>query len=60
MVVIAISLVVCILGLILYLLTCPPAPAPRTKWATIGEHMFWVGLLVFLLRWTPTGVIGIK
>ena len=53
MVVIAISLVVCILGLILFLAFAPPSTPPRGKYADLGLHMFWVGLLVTLLRWAP-------
>jgi hypothetical protein len=59
MVVIAISLVVCIIGLAMFYFSTG-LPAPRGKWATPGLIMFGVGLLVFLQRWSPGEVLGIK
>jgi hypothetical protein len=53
-----IPLLVLVIGLALYYRTTPPAD-PRT--ANIGLHMFWVGLLVFLMQmpqfvlWLQTG-----
>ena len=45
-----ISLLVLLFGLLLYYRTTPPAD-PRT--VNIGLHMFWVGLLVFLIQIGP-------
>lgn len=50
------SLIVCVLGLIIYLLVYPPAAPPATprqvearqRIIEIGRIMFWVGLLIFL------------
>lgn len=50
------SLLVCLIGLILYFLfgnpsAQPPQPGPMSqKVSTVGLHMFWVGLFVFLLH----------
>jgi hypothetical protein len=43
------SLLVCIVGLLMYLLAKPDAP--KTSW--IGQQMFWVGLLAFLITGGP-------
>ena len=45
MIVIWLPLLVCLVGLLMYLLASPQHP----KVATIGLHMFWVGLFVTLL-----------
>lgn len=59
MVVIAISFLVCIIGLALFYFSYG-LPAPRGKWTSPGLIMFGVGLLVFLARWAPGEVLGIK
>jgi hypothetical protein len=41
-----VPLLVCIVGLIVYAIT------NNAKAATLALHCFWVGLLVFLLRWS--------
>jgi hypothetical protein len=46
--VIWISLIICIVGLIVYGLS------NNTKVQAAALHSFWVGLLVFLLRWGGT------
>jgi hypothetical protein len=43
--VIWVSVIVCIIGLVSYALSSNP------KVQAIALHCFWVGLLVFLLRW---------
>ena len=52
------SLIICVLGLVIYFITGnPTTPPPSTvnqKCNVIGLHMFWVGLLVFLLQLGPT------
>jgi hypothetical protein len=40
------SLLVCIVGLVVYLVTKPEHAKP----AEVGRLMFWVGLFVFLLQ----------
>jgi hypothetical protein len=54
------SLVICIIGLIIFIVTPGPYPNPptlpytyATKANVIGLHMFWVGLFVFLLQYGP-------
>ena len=50
------SFIVCIIGLIVYLLAKPP----NDKMKEIGRIMFWVGLLAFLLafgNWHPAGFV---
>jgi hypothetical protein len=51
------SLVVCLVGLIIFAVLNPPPPAPtapvsryRSTGAEIGKIMFWCGLLVFLFH----------
>lgn len=41
------SLVVCALGLILFIINSKSPGNPI--WAKVGEHMFWTGLLAFML-----------
>jgi hypothetical protein len=41
---ILLALLVCVIGLLMYALSANP------KLVTIGLHMFWVGLLAFLLE----------
>ena len=50
------SLLVCLLGLIMYLvLGNPPSTSVlQSKGSTVGLHMFWVGLLVFLFNFGGT------
>lgn len=43
------SAVICLVGLAIYCLTEKPKPS------TIALHMFWVGLLAFLLTYVPRG-----
>jgi hypothetical protein len=43
MIIIGISLLVCLVGLLMYCLS------PHAKVQAIGKDMFWVGLLAFLL-----------
>jgi hypothetical protein len=55
------SLLVCLVGLVLYLiLDNPPAsPNPSTlnrKMSVVGLHMFWVGLFVFLLMFAGSSM----
>jgi hypothetical protein len=49
------SLAVCLLGGVIYFVTDNPATPPPTtinqKFNVIGLHMFWVGLLAFLLQY---------
>jgi hypothetical protein len=56
------SLVICIIGLIIFIITPGPYPNPNpptpaytygSKANCIGLHMFWVGLFVFLLQYGP-------
>lgn len=50
-----ISLIVCIIGLLLYLIL-PSGLDPRSieiKFEQIGFQMFWVGLLAYLLQGAP-------
>lgn len=61
-----IALLVCIIGLIMFIVTPgpnPPPPSPGNygqKANVIGLHMFWVGLFVFLMQLGPamTGFAG--
>ena len=46
--IIYLSLLICIIGLILYL--ARPNPDINPKIAEVGRIMFWVGLLCFLLK----------
>lgn len=43
--IIYLPLLICIVGLLIYALATDP------KSPTIGLHMFWVGLLAFLIRY---------
>jgi hypothetical protein len=47
--IIYLPLLVSIVGLLMYALASPT----NAKLATIGLHMFWVGLLAFLLAYHP-------
>jgi hypothetical protein len=54
------SLLVCIAGLILFIITPgptypagPPAGISGSKFNVIGLYMFWVGLWVFLIQIGP-------
>lgn len=40
------SLIICLVGMVLYVLPVD------SKISTIGLHMFWVGLLVFLAKYS--------
>jgi hypothetical protein len=42
--IIVLPLLICVIGLLMYALSANP------KLVTIGEDMFWVGLLAFLLQ----------
>jgi hypothetical protein len=53
MVVIFLPLLVCIIGLFIYLVAAPP------KVVECGRMMFWVGLLAFLLT-SPAGLAAIR
>jgi hypothetical protein len=51
------SLLVCLIGLVLYLITgnaTPPPGALNVKTNVLALHMFWVGLFVFLLQFGHT------
>ena len=50
---IVLSLLVCIIGLLMYLMA-----KTNNEVKTIGLHMFWVGLFVFLLGW-PVAFAGL-
>lgn len=58
------SLLICLLGLIIYYVTCShtdPAPSVfESKSNVIGLHMFWVGLLAFLMQVGGRAVFGVK
>jgi hypothetical protein len=49
------SLLICLVGLVVYLIAnTPPSANPiSAKVMEVGRLMFWVGLLVFLLRFGP-------
>lgn len=57
------SLLVCLLGLVTYFITCnsntPPPSVFQTKSNVVGLHMFWVGLLAFLLQFGNAHVVSI-
>jgi hypothetical protein len=44
----AVSLVICIVGLLIYWFATHP------KIQALALHMFWVGLLACLIRWSGT------
>ena len=50
------SLLVCLVGLVMYLILAnPPSQSIlQQKGSTVGLHMFWVGLLVFLFTFAGT------
>ena len=48
------SLVVCLLGLVVYLVSNNP---PNNKPAEVGRIMFFCGLLVFLLTFAGHGIL---
>ena len=46
------SLIICLIGLVLYYICGNPTPPPTSnssKTSVVGLHMFWVGLLAFLI-----------
>lgn len=49
--VIALTLLVCLIGVLMYALSANP------KLQAIGKDMFWVGLLAFLLRYPAAGSV---
>lgn len=50
-----ISLAVCLLGLVMFLVVNPPTP--ENRWHKIGFAMFCAGLLAFLLT-VPLKAVG--
>lgn len=56
------SLLVCLVGLVLYLITNRPTTPPpsdlNVKCNVLGLHMFWVGLLTFLLRYAASSSVS--
>lgn len=53
---IALSLVVCIVGLLIY---CFVDAAKHPHAPALALHMFWVGLLAFLLLWHGAVSLGL-
>jgi len=56
------SLLTCLIGGVVYFITCvsndPPPSVFQIRANVVALHMFWVGLLVFLLQ-TGGGVVGL-
>lgn len=49
------SLLVCLVGLVLFFVFPQPPSSPNSqKLGAVGLHMFWVGLFVFLLNFGGT------
>jgi hypothetical protein len=58
--IIYLSLLICIVGLVVYFLNNPPrTPSQRSAtWAEVGRIMFGVGLFVFLLTYKASSTFS--